>query len=999
MSNQKFINPFVGLRPFEPNESHLFFGREVQINDIISNLKNHNFTSVIGYSGSGKSSIIKSGLIPKVKSSKDIGPGKEWNTILFRPGINPIQNLCKSIIQIQTGSDHSVKELVDSFFKKDKDIISGIIDDLKQSKNNTLIILDQFEELFSFIDLNSNQESNRHHAQIFVNAIIEAVNHSNKNIYIVLTMRSEFLGRCTEFKGLPEILNTAQYLIPRMTSNELQQVIEGPLNYSNIKISDDLVKLLLQDVVFNQDQLPVLQHALMRTIQHWNMHSDNDTVGVDDYNHIGGMDLALSNHVDEAYLELSENQKITAEKIFKSLVNFSDTTNLTRRPTTLLDLMHITGFERSNILEVINVFRSSDRSFLVPKLEQKIVDNTFIDISHESLLRLWIKLRKWIKEERESIDNYIGLSESAALYQIGKVSLLTNPELQMILNWRATNEPSIFWANRIDDAFPRAINYLEQSEEDYKHSILVKEKQQALKIKRTKQFSYAISVFFVISLLFGLYSIRKKQEADRNFDEAVKSKNIAIEEQNKALASERKARDEESKARVAEQNANEQRQIALENAKEAIRQRKIAEVQEKQAINNAEEAKRQETIAIKNADLARIQEKKAKQQQKLAEENEKEANRLKELAESVQEAFMSTKSLDQNNKKIALEYALSAHNKFKNNSNEIRNADIYEAMNRTLIEVKNYKYYTHSCAIKSIVYSNNYTNTTFLDEEGYLFYSGVNSSGYNNINFEGEPIKFELIKSLGSSSHIVLSKDNSMFVFDSKTGSITNQFDLEFDILDFKVLKANLKSLLVVKHQNFNAFYLLEANKLEKLNFDFKFDTTDNIYVSSNLKHLILSKDNVINIYTVNVESNNLVLIPFSNATGKFQSLSCLFFSEKNGLLAVGYEDGIIETFRLITDKSLSKHVSFNNHSSRVSKIEFISNSMEDILISTSYDNTIKLSDFNNSNNVTTLRGHQSWINDMIYNKSDATIQTVSEDRTLRSWFIYPNDIEKLLKE
>ena len=169
--------------------------------------------------------------------------------------------------------------------------------------------------------------------------------------------------------------------------------------------------------------------------------------------------------------------------------------------------------------------------------------------------------------------------------------------------------------------------------------------------------------------------------------------------------------------------------------------------------------------------------------------------------------------------------------------------------------------------------------------------------------------------------------------------------------------------------------------------------------VSNNLKHLILSKDNVINIYSIHVESNNVILTPFTDVKGKFKYMSSLFFSEKNGLLAVGYEDGIIKTFRLLNDKSLTKHVTFNNHSSRVSKIEFISNSMEDILISTSNDNTIKLSDFNNSSNVTTLRGHQSWINDMIFKKSDATIQTVSEDRTLRNWFIYPNDIEKLLKE
>ena len=153
MIQENFINPFIGLRSFEEDESHLFFGRERQISDILLNLKKTKFTSLIGYSGSGKSSLIKSGIIPAIKKGISLGKDANWNIRVLKPGVDPIQNLCDSISTFNFSEkvnqrnskeiSSEVKELILNSGLSISECIKKIDPDYQE---NTLLIIDQFEE-------------------------------------------------------------------------------------------------------------------------------------------------------------------------------------------------------------------------------------------------------------------------------------------------------------------------------------------------------------------------------------------------------------------------------------------------------------------------------------------------------------------------------------------------------------------------------------------------------------------------------------------------------------------------------------------------------------------------------------------------------------------------------------------------------------------------------------------------------------------------------------
>src|ERR1043165_3829791 len=133
-------------------------------------------------------------------------------------------------------------------------------------------------------------------------------------------MRSDFLGDCSQFFELPEAINNGQYLIPRMTRDERREAISGPVAVGEGAISEPLVNQLLNDAGDSPDQLPIMQHALMRTWDYWlSRRRNGEGIEISDYDAIGGMGSALSRHADEAYEELSDEQKVIAERLFKGL--------------------------------------------------------------------------------------------------------------------------------------------------------------------------------------------------------------------------------------------------------------------------------------------------------------------------------------------------------------------------------------------------------------------------------------------------------------------------------------------------------------------------------------------------------------------------------------------------------------------------------------------------------------------------------------------------------
>ncbi|HEX5603361.1 MAG TPA: hypothetical protein VFX63_12460, partial [Pyrinomonadaceae bacterium] len=275
MGSKPIKNPFPGLRPFETDEYRLFFGREGQADELISRLSRARFLAVVGTSGSGKSSLIRAGLMPALRGGMMKGAGSGWRIAVMRPGGNPVGNLAaelaKKDVLSEAGmglSDEESEAIIEATLRSGS---LGILNVAREARlgehEKLLVVVDQFEELFRFRA--THEGGSVDEASAFVKLLLEAAQQRELSIYIVLTMRSDFLGDCAQFQGLPEAINDGQYLIPRMTRDERRFAVTGPVGVTRGKISEPLINRLLNDVGDNPDQLPILQHALMRTWEHW----------------------------------------------------------------------------------------------------------------------------------------------------------------------------------------------------------------------------------------------------------------------------------------------------------------------------------------------------------------------------------------------------------------------------------------------------------------------------------------------------------------------------------------------------------------------------------------------------------------------------------------------------------------------------------------------------------------------------------------------------------
>lgn len=462
-------NPFPGLRPFEPDESHLFFGREASADELLAKLRNNRFISVIGTSGSGKSSLVRAGLLPDLYGGFMTSAGSDWRIALLRPGNSPIRELAVALVESgvfgTAGGEAAMQQVINETILRRGS--KGLIDVVRQARMpttcNLLVVVDQFEELFRLIATRNNQS--KEEAAAFVKLLIEATRQDEFPIYVTLTMRSEYLGDCTQFHNLPEAINEGQYLIPRMTRDQKRLAITGPVAVGGATISPRLVQNLLNDIGDNPDQLPIMQHAMMRSWAYWEAEKKlNNPIDLPHYKATGGMKEALSRHADEAFEELADKKSKEITKIiFKRLTGKGAHNRETRFPATLHELSDVCDTDQSTVARIINVFRREGRSFLMPPSAVPLTSDSLIDISHESLIRIWKRLLHWVDEEAQSSRLYRRLSETAALYSKNEAGLWRDPDLQIALEWRKKNQPNEIWAQRYNNGFSEAMSFLDKS--------------------------------------------------------------------------------------------------------------------------------------------------------------------------------------------------------------------------------------------------------------------------------------------------------------------------------------------------------------------------------------------------------------------------------------------------------------------------------------------------------------------------------------------------------
>lgn len=987
-TENKMFNPFPGLRPFTTAESHLFFGREGQSEEVLDNLSRNRFVAVVGSSGSGKSSLMYCGVVPILYGGFITEAGSKWKIILSRPGNDPIGNLAREIAEKNTEGTEGqynpklIRAILESSSK-------GLVEAIKQTRSdsdqNYLILADQFEELFRFRKKFGNENA-VNESFAYVRLIMNAIKQSEVPIYVVMTMRSDFIGECAQYQELTDMINTSHYLIPQMNRDNFRLAITGPVAVGGGKITDKLVNELLNDLGDNPDQLPILQHALMRTWDFWMKHSGGkEALDVVHYDSIGRMEKALSNHANEAFNELSPEEKGICENMFKTLTERGNDNRGIRHPSSVKEIAEITGADEKRVIKVVEHFRASGRSFLT-SADTTLKPSSIIDISHESLMRIWDKLKVWVDEEAMAIQMYMRLSEAAAMYQEGKIGLWRPPDLQLALNWRKEKQPTLTWAKRFSPAFERAMVYLETSEKAHLAEEENKIRLQKKALRRSRIFAIVLGTAAIISLGFMVYAItmqaesnkqriiaeQQKEEAEKQRKEAEAQKEIALEQEQEAQAQREIALKKEQEAREQTKIAERQKQIAEANLREAQRQREIATQQTK-------EAKRQQQIADKKSQEALIERNKAEE----ARERTKEL-RMLSIARSM--AVKSVQIEEDDELKALLAYQAYQFN--REYGGDQYNPDIFDGLYYAIKAKNNPEYNTlqdHQDAVRSLA--------VVPGTENYSLFSAGS---------DGVIRKWEIGDEINSGETFYESSEILRDIDVSPDNQLMAVADDHFAIRIINL--SDHKDKVVYQHNNI-------VTKLAFLdNETIVSSSTDSSLVITNIQtgeqqviiepaqvwDFDIAPDKKSILYTTNKPAAKIYSVknntrtPFYEGPKYFYSSS---YNNKGDLLALGGRKGTIAIF---SADSLLVVKELNAHNSRINDLEFSYN--DRFLASVGFDGTARIYFTENFDKTPiVIRDYSSWGMALAFNMKDDELFTSYVDSNIKRWSIDPDQMAEKL--
>jgi hypothetical protein len=526
MIDKPNICPYTGLRSFTEEESLYFKGRDLQVDQITALLEQNKFLMVTGASGEGKSSLIYAGLIPNARAGFFKAKYTNWVVADFRPERSPVHNMSEvlavafnskpstietelrrgfsSLIDLYTNSDFYIDEADEQWQKMNEEEKKS----KKRVAANLMLIVDQFEEFFTNPE-NFYNEAPSQDSQIVVNLVLETARIAIKRnipVYVVCTMRSDYIGQCSAFRGLPEYIGFSQFFVPRLKRKDLKQVIEEPAILSGNRISQRLIERLVYDIAEGVDQLPILQHALS---QIW-LAADHGQKEMDviHYAMVGGMhaselpdeeqdefrkwftalpqirqnyyrDTGLNKiieiHASILYENAWENYNIdhrdnlitqqNAKRIIA--LTFSCLTKIdnSRAVRNRMSLAEITGIINMPSItpkivgEILSIYREEGNLFIRPfktddPATHKISPDTVLDITHESLIRNWNKLNAWANQEFEFYTTYLDFKKQLDRWKKSGKSrdfLLPIGPLTYFENWYNKCKPNVGWIKRYSE--------------------------------------------------------------------------------------------------------------------------------------------------------------------------------------------------------------------------------------------------------------------------------------------------------------------------------------------------------------------------------------------------------------------------------------------------------------------------------------------------------------------------------------------------------------------
>ncbi len=1062
------ICPYPGLRPFNEEESIFFKGREEHIDKIISQLQEKKFLMVTGASGDGKSSIIYAGLIPRSRAGFFKTRFNNWMVVDFRPERAPLTNLTNtlnnyfgfndinyleeelsygfsSLVKVYKESKYYIDTKANSYIRVDEDTKK----ELKNKGANLLILVDQFEELFTNAE-NFNNGKPSLQAITLINLIIETTKISEKEnlpVYIVCTMRSDYIGDCAAFKGLPELIVYSQFFVPRLKRQEIHRAILEPAKLSGNKITNRLIERLINELGDGLDQLPILQHALNRI---WRAHIDDEAAEMDiiHYAKVGGIEssllpedqkkifirwyiqlplfkqkilegASLSNVLNAHARELFEisvdycrkhiEQDISKQeahemlrKIFTCLTKINDSRAVRNRSSVYEIKQIIGGKIDSHLIEgLVNVYREPENALLKPFITAntetiQLKDSDILDITHESLIRNWTELVNWTKQDYENTLVFNDFKKQLERWEEqnrSKDYLLTTGSLSYFKTWYEAVNPNPYLIAKYDSTNAdskqktEAATLFITSANDY---IRISEST----IKRKRRTIITITTFVVLVLMGFTYlayqernkAVFQQEIANQKTQEAKISEQLALNSEHEAIKAKNTALLLKEKAEKSEKIALTAKQQADLSKQEALSAKSIAEAEKRNVQEQRDVAKKEKA----NAEQEKI---KAEQEKIKAETAELKSRKLKMLSVAQNLALKST--LYKKNKELGGQLAVQAYLFHKNNGGTEEDPVIYEALRNT---------YAILDSNKHAIISGLQTETRALANiQGQIISVGIDGIIYKQ-NYEmAVPASLAQIKATSpvntvffssSGDFLATGHDNfSVCVWNLK--NILNSADVK--ITDYKELKGH-KGLIRTALFSNDGNYLITAGKdstIIKWNIQEQKPVQEKaVKVAAAVKSMVyLNGDELA------VAQENGKTTFWNSKTGEEKLIFshpsskplCMAFNKVKNTLLIGFSDGTLRLFDMKNSNSNQfKYSEFKAHSTAIEQVTF--NKDFSLVATTASDKTIKLYNYNaffnnysSTGGSTELKNYNSKIKSIIFTNDNKIIAGCG-DKTVRIW-------------
>lgn len=403
--------PYVGLDAFDIDRAKYFYGRDTLVDQLCAavNPAISNFLTVLGPSGSGKSSVVRAGLMHQLSLGQKVSGSDRWHLLrIVRPGDDPIQGLASAFVDSELEESDRQQQQQQALEVIYEQADKGLIDLVKRyDAPRVVMVIDQFEEAFTLCqDPDIRQD--------FFRILMLAVEQS-ETLCLVIAMRSDFFGKCTEYvySGLAKKIQNNLVTVTPMTIDELTQAVTRPADAVGLTVSPALLTQMLIDVQNSMISLPLLQFTLTELWKYWHerwqeakreslpLPLEETQLTFSDYKLLGGIEGTLERRADEEYELLDDDERDIAKLIFLELTQLGEYTEDTRRQLPMDILVEriesMAGSEES-IRKVIQALASA--KLLVTHEERQ---TAVVDIAHEFLISSWSKFKDWIKENREEL--------------------------------------------------------------------------------------------------------------------------------------------------------------------------------------------------------------------------------------------------------------------------------------------------------------------------------------------------------------------------------------------------------------------------------------------------------------------------------------------------------------------------------------------------------------------------------------------------------------------